>query len=439
MKNKLNLVLLITAGGVFAWSLFGLFALRFERGDTYAPYSSFRADPKGCKVLYESLDNLAGVEAERLLRPIAEIEDVDKTVMLITNVSDIDDLSDIKGLNSYLQCGGNILIFCAQVQRPTIKTLKTANHAWSRKFLLKKVKEQAKKVEEQAKKGKEQAKKVEEEDKKGKEEDKKVEEDKPTVKNDKSACEIKDNDDKTLYYPQILNTISLEKRQHPHRMPILAQPDEQLKPLALPEIDIYSHGYLKFTDDRWQNLYSARKQIIMIKGEYGRGTVIVSAASYFISNEAMLKNPPVKLLTWLIGDRRRVIFNELVHGNSNQHNIAWLVGKYRLPVLLFNLLLVMMLFVWRSFYSSVNFQQEQYKSSKAELSSTSGLAKLLRKNISPSNLLSTSLTEWRKDRIVAIGKHTDAELLAATDPKGRQLKVDYNNIVSLINKRKHHD
>ena len=84
--------------------------------------------------------------------------------------------------------------------------------------------------------------------------------------------------------------------------------------------------------------------------------------------------------------------------------------------------------------SSVNFQQEQYKSSKEQLSATTGLAKLLRKNILPGNLLPTCLTEWRKDRVITIGKHTDAELLAATDPKGRQLKTDYNNIVELLNK-----
>jgi hypothetical protein len=415
LKNRTNLILLLLSGGVFAWALFGLFSLRFERGDTYAPYSSFRADPTGCKVLYESLDSLNGVEAERLLRPIAEIEDVSETVMLITNVDDIDDLSSIDGLDSYLQRGGNVLVFCAQVKMQKVRNFgeMTGNNKWKRKFS----------SEEHTEQG---------------QEEEKSSGSKTAVKRDKSCCGTKHKSDEEAEcrsggLEKLLNTINLERRKYPHRMPIAAQVDASMAVVLLPGMEIYSHGYLKFADDRWQQLYSARKQPMMVKAEYGGGTLVISAASYFIANEVMLGTPPVELFSWLIGNRRRVIFNELVHGHSNRHNIAWLVGRYRLPILLFNLLLAMVLFVWRSFFSSVNFQQKQYQSGTGQFSATAGLAKLLRKNISPGELLPNCLQEWRRQRIMTIGRQTDAELLQESDPNGRQLKADYNKIVELIN------
>jgi hypothetical protein len=356
----------------------------------------------GCKVLYESLANLNDIESDRLLRPIDEITDVTDSVMLLTNVRKISALANLAGLKNYLQRGGNILIFT----KP-LKLKETHN------FMGKKIDQTAAKTTPKSTT------------------EKKL---KKTDHIDKNSQSDDSPSSANPTFNKLLSSIKLTQRDHPYRMPILAQPDEQLKALALPEIAIYSHGYLKFTSSAWQPLYQARLRKLLATAQYGRGTIIVSATSYFISNEAMLKKPSVKLLSWLIGDRHRVIFNELIHDQANRHNIAWLVGKYRLSILLFNLLLVIVLFIWKSFFSTVNYQQEEYQAGSVHLSSTFGLAKLLRKNISPRKLLTTCLTEWRKERIMTIGKHSDAELLAATDPKGRQLKTDYNNIVELINK-----
>ena len=404
-KNKTNLILMVLGGAIFAWALFALFALRFERGDTYAPYSSYRANPTGCKVLYESLNSMGGIQAERLLRPINEVVDVTDTVMLLTNVSKINNLTDLAGFESYLRRGGNVVIFTAPLK------MKTNTDFMGRK--IDQPKNKTKSAVEQS----------------NSEKPLNREKDKASGPNGKKG----DYSPPTAL-EKLLSRINHKQRKYPHRMPIVGQPDEQLKSLIMPEIAIYSHGYLTFVEECWQKLYSSRKHTMMITAKYGRGTVIISAASYFISNEAMLKNPPVKLLSWLIGDRHRIIFNELIHGQANQHNIAWLVSKYRLSILLFNLLLVVVLYIWKSFFSTANYRQEEYQDGSSQLSSTFGLAKLLRKNISPGNLLTTCLAEWRKDRVMAVGKQSDAELLEATDPKGRQLKIDYNNIVEAISK-----
>ena len=43
---------------VFGAGVIRLFQLRFEAGDVYPPYSSYRADPLGTRALYQSLENL---------------------------------------------------------------------------------------------------------------------------------------------------------------------------------------------------------------------------------------------------------------------------------------------------------------------------------------------------------------------------------------------
>ena len=67
------ILLLVVAG--FAVGVVQLFRLRLAHGDVYPPYSSLREDPLGTKVLFASLENLAGVSARRNLRPLNQTGD----------------------------------------------------------------------------------------------------------------------------------------------------------------------------------------------------------------------------------------------------------------------------------------------------------------------------------------------------------------------------
>lgn len=56
---------LAACAGAFALGLAGLFRDRLEVGDIYPPGSSLRSDPLGSRALFEALDRLPGVEAAR--------------------------------------------------------------------------------------------------------------------------------------------------------------------------------------------------------------------------------------------------------------------------------------------------------------------------------------------------------------------------------------
>jgi hypothetical protein len=70
MRNRLLGAVALLIAVAFLTGVVELFLLRFEGGDIYPPYSSFRADPFGTKALYESLQTIPGATVARNLKPI---------------------------------------------------------------------------------------------------------------------------------------------------------------------------------------------------------------------------------------------------------------------------------------------------------------------------------------------------------------------------------
>jgi hypothetical protein len=69
-SSKTAWALLALVIAAFTWGIVDLYGLRLAGGDIYPPYSSFRADPLGAKVLYESVAELPGFSARRNLRTL---------------------------------------------------------------------------------------------------------------------------------------------------------------------------------------------------------------------------------------------------------------------------------------------------------------------------------------------------------------------------------
>src|SRR5581483_10296824 len=67
--NRLSTFVLVACGVILVIGVVQLFALRFESGDVYPPYSTLRSDPLGAMALYESLGQLPGVSVERDFSP----------------------------------------------------------------------------------------------------------------------------------------------------------------------------------------------------------------------------------------------------------------------------------------------------------------------------------------------------------------------------------
>src|SRR5204863_8754750 len=86
-KPLLTLVCALLLAVLFCYGVSRLFVLRYERGDVYPPYSTLRADPLGTKGIYEALDQLPGVNAERNFRALPKLRPVAPITLVYPGVA----------------------------------------------------------------------------------------------------------------------------------------------------------------------------------------------------------------------------------------------------------------------------------------------------------------------------------------------------------------
>src|SRR5882762_1742928 len=110
MKKFSSILLLLILAG-FGYGLNRLFSLRFQSGDIYPAYSSFRTDPLGTKALYESFDRVVAVE--RNFKPLLRMESGRDTALFVLGVqanqlrlADV----EVKDLEQYVGSGGRLVI-----------------------------------------------------------------------------------------------------------------------------------------------------------------------------------------------------------------------------------------------------------------------------------------------------------------------------------------
>ena len=80
-NSKLAWTLLIGMCALFVLGLIRLYDLRLTAGDIYPPYSSYRADPLGAKVLFESLSHLPNYSVERNFRTLDDLHSNSGTLL----------------------------------------------------------------------------------------------------------------------------------------------------------------------------------------------------------------------------------------------------------------------------------------------------------------------------------------------------------------------
>ena len=83
-KGKLFTALfLLIVTALFVYGVIDLLILRFEKGDVYPPYSSYRSDPLGTKAFYEGLGLLPGVETVRNVEPLQKVSGLSEATLFL--------------------------------------------------------------------------------------------------------------------------------------------------------------------------------------------------------------------------------------------------------------------------------------------------------------------------------------------------------------------
>jgi hypothetical protein len=350
LKSRfLNVALIVITLAAFLYGIAQLFALRFEAGDIFPPYSTLRGDPLGAKVFYESLRALPDVAVERNERPLSRLgAEQDTTLFYLGTHSPFLRETEIQAFEGVASKGGRVVVsFHPQEKEdqrvspsPTKSPAKNASPS-------------------------------------------------PTPTPDESAEKLLDRDElgkrwkfAIRYSAELLD----------------ADAQNQIGSVLEPEVPWHSAIYFASIAEPWRVIYAVNGRAVIIEGKFGKGTIVLVSDSYFISNEAMLDDRKPALLAWLVGNGRRLVFDETHHKVFEDPGIASLVRKYRLHGLIIGLLLLTALFAWKSAASFLPRDRPEEASGGlvAGRDAYSGFTNLLRRGLRPGDLLGVCLAEWRK-------------------------------------------
>jgi hypothetical protein len=348
-KRSLVFMLWLALIGGFLLGMGLLFQWRFQAGDIYPAYSSFRSDPLGTKVLFESLGRLHGVETQRHLRPWDQLPDGGDSTLFILGVppGEADEINT-EPVTEFMRQGGRVVVAFRPVQgepRRGAFTWKDEENEFS-----------------------------------------------PRRKDASNVDRLiwRAAWDFTWAYEALPGTVDRSRSGTARLAESFSDFPE--------EISLHTALFFAQAGSPWTVLYEREgARPVCMERPVGHGSLVVLAESFLLSNEAMRAERYPALLSWLAGDRATVLFAERQLGVSEEPGIAALVRKYRLHGFLVSVTFLAGLFIWKNAASLVPAEDvEEENSLVAGKESSAGFLNLLQRGIAPGALLGVCFEAWKK-------------------------------------------
>lgn len=290
------IAILLAAG--FAATTVYLFGVEFAGGDVYPEYSSLRSDPKGAKLLLDSLARVPGVSAGRNYLPLDFLPDNHATVLLL-------------GLDP------------ESFAREPIPYLKS--------------------IEKLASRG------------------------------NRVVAALENDPDSRLPLGEALA--------------VMWQVRFGLDPGQ-------KHPYLYFAEAKdWDVIESIGPKLLAIERPFGKGSVVLLAASDDFKNETTAAGDRLQLVSAAIGSNRRILFDEPHLGIAESGSVVGLARRFHLTGMVCGLALCAALFIWKnsSAFPPPAITQHPHLSGRTSLS---GLLTLLRRHVPANDLATVCWREW---------------------------------------------
>jgi hypothetical protein len=411
MRQHIHIFLLLTCTAGFALGLLHLFKLRFAAGDVYPAYSSLRADPLGAMAFCESLERMPGLSVLRDFNAGNGLPEGKDTLYLhlAARTFDWKSLPDdlTREIEHFLATGGQLAVaFFPETSAPS-RPYTEEDLDGNPKSEIRNPKEYRKPSPER---GKSEASNADPSDFglrisfgsrpsdfgpshpqpgaiKNREQPKQIPKDKKHKKPHQTRLQT--------WWGIQFAFVPLEHGDGDTYEPasVVNRTD-----LPLPETLAWHSGVvLTNLANSWRIIYARGTNPVVVERRFGPGTVVLATDTYFLSNEALRKERHADLLAWLVGPARKIVFDEAHFGITETAGVASLVRKYRLHGLAASLLLLAGLFLWQNAVRFVPPSPEErapdYVPGKE---AAAGFANLLRRNVSPRDLLQTCFAQWQK-------------------------------------------
>lgn len=365
MKKYFAIVILLGCAILFAFGIGQLFELRFEAGDVYPPYSTLRADPLGTMAFYESLGKVPGISVRRDFSTSNRLPDQPGTayVQLAAGAYDWRWLPDdlFHEIKNFVGSGGRLVIaYLPQTEAPYYFG---DDEDETNSIPSMKPKTKNGPAEKSAKR----------------------------KKHGKTGESWVDLEEEWGIYESFQDLPQEEGVYQP--VTVVNRSDQNL-PQSL---DWHSGVVFTNCDSAWRVIYARGKYPVVVERKFGKGSVVFAGDSYFVSNEAMIKDRQPELLAWLIGANTNIVFDEAHFGIADSSGVATLMRQYRLHGLAAGLLLLAGLFIWKNATSLAPPHSAQASGDfVAGKDSASGFVNLLRRNIATRDISGVCFAEWKK-------------------------------------------
>ena len=394
-NNRYPYIVMAVVVIAFIAGLAHLFMLRFERGDIYPAYSTLRSDPLGTRALYKSAENLNVFSITRNYLPLNQVEFNHRTSFFYLGIhaSDSESVPDYvsNAFDDLTDKNGRLIV---------------SFYPTGEKIARKEKDTEADKIAKESGKPEPDPSPDPSDDKKnepGRLED--------STSNSEDTDEKKDGQDPSDadHLNDKLNDKSVSLKEHWGVVTDYAE-DPELISRAQLAVDYYSwemprsiswHSTLYFTDltDEWRVVYACNKQPVIIERPFRNGSIILSADSYYLSNEALWAERYPGLLAWIMGTNNELVFDEAHLGINQTQGVAGLIRKHDLHWFFFGIVILGIMFIWKNSAHFIPPPPDGHDINRdktvSKRDSLQGLISLLRRNISAGEILKTCLEELK--------------------------------------------
>ena len=357
-RSLITLVMVAIPLTLIGYGLYVLFSLRLETGDVFPPASTLRADPLGARILYESLGRLPGLDVERNYAPLTRRQGERGTVYVFLGVDAFWIPESFRRDISRLMLEGSRIVISFSHERRYERDRDEEESAAATTNLT-------------------------------------CDAGMGANTNGGGTCSSFWINDHRLW------GASMEIRGRAlsvtGAVPLAAlapgNDDKGLGPVSWP-----TALFFEPLDRHWQALLVRDGHPVLMERDFGQGSVVLVADSYFLSNEAMLKERHSRLIGLLVGSSRRLVFDESHLGVRDERGVMMLVWKYRMFGPVAALLLLAGLFLWSALipilpaYGDATDTEDVVTGMDARR----GYIHLLKRNIGAADALAVCVAEWEK-------------------------------------------
>ncbi len=192
--------------------------------------------------------------------------------------------------------------------------------------------------------------------------------------------------------------------------------------------------FAQLTPD-WKVIAVQDDKKVIVERAFGHGSIVLLADSYPLSNESLAADRNTDFLLWLIDNRRGVFFDETHLGLSERPGIMTLAQRYGLQGTLISIVAVLLLFIWKCQYTLVPRTKMNQALAISGRSSDQAFLNLLQRSVARKDLLAVCLDTWLQS---ARPTSEQLAKLAQFRTGSRQenLVVErYNQLTILLNER----